>query len=285
MTVTMSSKKVHFTPVFLCIAVALATGGQRTAAAATELARINDHVITLEEFNKRYQDNVKFFQNQGPLPGKKAILEDLVKRDIGVQEAKKLGLDKDPEAIDRINTVLYNFLLEKKLSNEFEKIHISDDEARKYYDKNPELRTSQIFIGVKPGATPQEEQEALERIRKIQSELKGTKSFAEVAQALSEGPSAQMGGDIDFQIRERVGDRYYDAALKLKTPGAVSAPVRAEAGFYIIKLTAIRPWEKVDKAAVKRQVFAHRRLEIFEKYMKELRAQAKVTLHNELLKD
>jgi hypothetical protein len=33
-----------------------------SAPAATELARINDKVITLEDFNKKYQENLMFFQ-------------------------------------------------------------------------------------------------------------------------------------------------------------------------------------------------------------------------------
>ena len=47
----------------------------RTVHAATELARINTTVITLEDFNKRYKDNLKFFQFKAP--SKKNVLEDL----------------------------------------------------------------------------------------------------------------------------------------------------------------------------------------------------------------
>jgi hypothetical protein len=38
----------------------------RTAYSATELAKINGNVITLEEFNKKYRENLKFFQFKAP---------------------------------------------------------------------------------------------------------------------------------------------------------------------------------------------------------------------------
>ena len=53
----------------------------------------------------------------------------------------------------------------------------------------------------------------------------------------------------------------------------------------MIKLTALRSWDDADKAMVKRGLFEQRRAELFEKYMKELRAKAKVKVNNELVKE
>lgn len=252
--------------------------------AATELARINNRVISLEEFNKRYQENLKFFQHRAPT--KAAVLDDVIKRELGIQEAKRQGVDKDPEVIDRMNTVLFNALLEKQLGKEVEKIFVSDDEARSFYDKNPEVRTSHIFIGVAPGATKAQEKEALERIQSIQKDYlrPGKMSFAEVAQRHSEGVAAAMGGDIDYQGKDKLDPAYYEAALRLKTPGQVSGVVRSQFGYHLIKLTAVRPWGDVDKAAIKRLVFEEKRAQLFDAYMKKLRSQAKVAIRSELLR-
>jgi parvulin-like peptidyl-prolyl isomerase len=256
-----------------------------SAHAATELAKINGATISLEEFNQRYQDNLKFFQFKAP--SRKAVLEDLIKRELAIQEARKLGLDKDPVVIERMNTVLYQALLEKKLAKEFEQIKISDDEAKAYYSKNPEIRTSTIFIALAPNASPEEVKKATDRLRQIQNEqLKpGKMTFAEVAQRFSEGPAASMGGDIDFQTRDKLDPAYYDAALALRTPGKVSEIVRTPFGLHLIKLAAVRSWDETDRGQVKRMIFEERRAQIFEKFMGQLRTQAKVNVRSDLLKD
>ncbi|OFZ79911.1 MAG: hypothetical protein A2583_06510 [Bdellovibrionales bacterium RIFOXYD1_FULL_53_11] len=257
----------------------------RQVLAATELARVNSAVITLEDFNKKYRENMKFFQFKAPT--KKGVLDDLIKRELGIQEAKRAGLDKDPEVIDRMNTVLYHALIDKKLSKDFENIHITDDEAKSYYSKNPEIRTSHVFVAVRPDAAPEQEKKAREKIKKIQDEaLKdGKMSFAEVAQRYSEGVAAPMGGDIDYQTKDKLDPAYYETAVKLKTVGRISSIVRSQFGYHIIKLTAMRPWDETDKAQVKRLLFDERRSQIYEKFMTKLRQQASVTVKQNLLKD
>jgi parvulin-like peptidyl-prolyl isomerase len=269
----------------LGLALSLAMIPGVSAHAATELAKINGATISLEEFNQRYQDNLKFFQFKAP--SRKAVLEDLIKRELAIQEARKLGLDKDPVVIERMNTVLYQALLEKKLAKEFEQIKISDDEAKAYYSKNPEIRTSTIFIALAPNASAEEVKKGTERMRQIQNEqLKpGKMTFAEVAQRFSEGPAASMGGDIDFQTRDKLDPAYYDAALALRTPGKVSDIVRTPFGLHLIKLAAVRSWDETDRGQVKRMIFEERRAQIFEKFMGQLRNQAKVNVRSDLLKD
>lgn len=251
-------------------------------ASAAELARINGKVITVEEFNRRFREDQKTFQ-LAPRT-KQDVLNDLVKRELVIQEARRLGMDKDPEVIDRMNTVLFYALVEKRLNKEFDGIQISDEEAKAFYAKNPEIRTSHIFVGVAPDASAEDQKKALEKIRKIQAEQlrPGKKSFAEVAQRLSEGPSAPMGGDIDYQTRDKLDPNYYDAAMKLK-PGQVSGIVRSQFGYHLIKLTAVRPWADADQAKIKRLVFEEKRKQVFESYVAQLRAKAKVTTNPRLL--
>ena len=267
------------------VAFALFGAMKSVEAITTELARVNSTVISLEEFNKKYHENLKFFQFK--VPSKKGVLDDLIKRELGIQEARKAGLDKDPEVLDRMNTVLYHALLDKKLSKDFESIHIADNEAKDYYGKNPEIRTSHIFVQVAPEAKPEDDKAAYEKLRKINDEYvkPGKMSFAEVAQRYSEGVAAPMGGDLDYQTKDKLDPAYYEAAVKLKSPGKISGIVKSAFGYHIIKLTAMHPWEEVDKAQVKRLLFDERRAQIFDKFMGGLKAQAKVTVHSELLKE
>lgn len=274
---------------FMALSVAFGFGitlmGQMAQTAPDPVvAQVNGKSITLEYLNKKYKESILY--SQGTPPSKKTVLDDLIKRELGIQEALKMGLNKDPEVLDKTNTVLYNALLEKKLAKDFEKIDVSDDEAKKFYDKFPEIRTSHIFIPVMPGAPKDVEQKAHDKIKRIQTVLsEGKMSFAEVAQKYSEGVEAPLGGDVDYQTRDRLDPAYYDAALNLKSPGKVSGIVRSNIGYHLIRLTAVKSWEEADSGKIKRLVFEKKREEIFEKYMGDLRKTAKVTVTSSLIKD
>lgn len=256
--------------------------------AATELARINENVITLEDFNGKYKENLKFFRYKAPT--KKNVLDDMVKRDLGIQEAKKLGLDKDPEVVERINTVLYHSLLDKKLATKFDTIQITNDEIEDYYKKNPEIRTSHIFVQVRFDATPAQEKVALEKIKKIQGILNaalksGKQTFAEIARTYSEGVAAAAGGDIDYQTKDKLDPVYYQASVDLKKVGNLSGIVRSQFGYHVIKLTGIKEFKEVDRGQYKRIIFDEKRAKIFETYMDDLKKKSKISVHYDLLKE
>ena len=92
-----------------------------------------------------------------------------------------------------------------------------------------------------------------------------------------------MGGDMDYQTKDRLDPTYYSAAVKLGKVGAVSDVVRGRFGFHLIKVTGITSWDQVDKARIKRIVFEERRKQMFDNYMDSLRRQSKVAVRSELL--
>ena len=259
-----------------------------TAYAATELAKINTDTITLEEFNSKYKENMKFFRYKTPT--KKNVLEDMIKRDLGIQEARRLGLDKDPEVIERINTVLYHSLLDKKLATQFDTIQISNEEIEEYYKNNPEIRTSHVFVQVRFDATPAQEKVALEKMKKLQGVLNdalksGKHTFAEIAHTYSEGVAAAAGGDIDYQTKDKLDPAYYAAAVALKKAGNISPIVRSQFGYHIIKLTGTKEFKDVDRGQYKRIIFDEKRAKIFDAYMDDLKKKAKVSVRYDLLKE
>jgi peptidyl-prolyl cis-trans isomerase C len=257
---------------------------QARALAATELARINGTSISLEDFNKRFDENRRLLQLR--TPSKKALLDEIVKRELAVQEARKLRLDQDPEVLERINTVLYYALLERQLGKEIEKIVVSDADAKTYYQKNPEIRTAHIFVPLAANAPAEDAKIAAARVKKIYEEhvASGKMTFAEAAQRFSEGPAAAMGGDIDYQTRDRLDPAYYEAAIRL-SPGKVAGPIRTQFGYHMIRLTAVRSWEDADRAQVKRQVFESKRANLFDQYIGRLRASAKVSVRSNLIQE
>lgn len=276
-------KKITSSLCFLSVAL-LGVQAESAPTKSTVVATVNGKSITLEYLNRKFDESMRYAQ--GRAPTKKDVLDDLIKREIGIQEAIKQGLNKDPEVVDKTNTVLYNALVEKRLAKDFEKIDVTESEAKTYYSKWPEIRTSQIFVPAMEGAPKEIETRAHERIKSVLSTVQeGKMSFSEIAQKFSEGVEAPMGGDLDYQTRDRLDLAYYDAALALKSPGKTSGVIRSRYGFHIAKLTAIRPWDEVDTAKIKRIVFEQKRQEIFDRYMAQLRGSARVTVNQAAIKE
>jgi peptidyl-prolyl cis-trans isomerase C len=143
------------------IALSLAlTGCNKGGTDSTVLARVNRTKITAGEFKKQLEELQPQMQQAVATDPKarKEFLEDLIGIEVVLQEAKRQGLDKDPEfkkrqemlkkelerrIQDDTRNELFNALLKKELADKLSKIAPpSDQEARDYYNKNQDkMRT------------------------------------------------------------------------------------------------------------------------------------------------
>ena len=64
--------------------------------------------------------------------------------------------------------------------------------------------------------------------------------FAELAREVSEGPSAEAGGDLGFAAPEQMVPAFAEAASALD-PGEISEVVRTNFGFHVIKVEEKKP--------------------------------------------
>lgn len=233
------------------------------------VAQIGKKTITLEEFNKKY-DEVKS-QTINP-PARELFLEDLIRYEVGLQEAQKKNMQKDPAVLERFNQEMYKALLERELGPRIQKIQVSDKEMQAWYAKNPELRTSHILIEYKPGATQAQIAEAKKRATEILEEVKKSKRpFEELVKLYSDDAlSKQAGGDIGWQSRVTLVPGYYDAAVTMKV-GEVRGLVESQFGFHIIKLTGRRSYENANKRQIRAAVFDEKRKALFNEYFNKLK--------------
>lgn len=120
---------------------------------------------------------------------------------------------------------------------------VSAQEAEKYYadhkDKfkiEEQVKARHILVRVDENASEADVAKAMESIKKAQADLKAGKTFQDVAAKYTEDPSGtQTGGDLGWFGRERMVKAFEDAAFSLDK-GAVSAPVRTQFGFHLIKV-------------------------------------------------
>lgn len=242
---------------------------QSYAQRSEVVAQIGKKTITLEEFNKKYNE-VKS-QTINP-PSKELFLEDLIRYEVGLQEAEKKNLQKDPAVQERFNQEMYKALLERELGPRVQKIQVSDKEMQAWYAKNPELRTSHILIEYKPGATQAQIAEAKKRATEIFEEVKKSKRpFEELVKLYSDDAlSKQAGGDIGWQSRVTLVPGYYDAAVTMKV-GEVRGLVESQFGFHVIKLTGRRSYENANKRQIRAAVFDEKRKALFNEYFNKLK--------------
>jgi peptidyl-prolyl cis-trans isomerase C len=252
------------------------------AFAVTEAARVNDKVITLEEVNSRLAAVAR--ANPMLPPTKKTVLDELIKREVALQDARKAKLDQDPQVADTLNNVLVSAYIEKKLQPEFDKMTISDAEAKNWYEKHPEIRTSHIFVAIAPDGNADDEKAASKKLSELSSEIKSGKlSFAEAAQKNSEDPSSSVGGDLEYRMLDRLDPNYYRAAVKLGKSGDMTGPIRSAYGMHLIRLTGKHGWNDVDRNRVKTIIFAERRQEVVNRFLNDLRQKAKVTVNSSVI--
>ncbi len=245
------------------------------------IATVGKKPITLKAFQTKIDDIRKQTVNP-PTPSE--FLEDLVRFEVGVQEAEKKNLQNDPLVQERIRQELYKALVEKAIGEKVSKIKVVDGEMQKYYQKYPEIRTSHILIEVKPNATEEEKKIARERGEQILKEVKESKRpFEDLAKLYSDDSlSKNSGGDIGYQSRVTLVPPYYDAAIKLKQD-SVDGLFPSQHGYHIIKFTGRRNYEQANKRQIRAAVFDEKRKVIFDQYFKNLKSQYKIEVNQDLL--
>lgn len=256
-----------------------------SSLAATEgvVATVGAKKITIEEFNRRYDEVKEKTLNPPP---KEIFLEDLVRYEMGVQEAEKKAVQNDPVVAERLRQELYKGLIEKELGEKMSKIDIKEEELKKYYEKTPEVRTSHILVELKPNATDKDRAAAKKNAEEILGKvLKSDKSFEELVKLYSDDSATkESGGDIGWQTPLTVVPEYYKAAESLKKDQIYKKLVETRYGFHIVKLTGRNSYEQANKRQIRAAVFDEKRKKMFDEYFAKLKSQYKIELNKSALK-
>jgi peptidyl-prolyl cis-trans isomerase C len=89
--------------------------------------------------------------------------------------------------------------------------------------------------------------------KEIAEELKKGGNFEEIAKAKSIGPSAPRGGDLGHFTKDKMVPEFSEVAFKLKK-GQISAPVKTNFGWHIIKVEDRRMQQLQEFEAIKSRI-------------------------------
>ncbi|MFV3405240.1 SurA N-terminal domain-containing protein [Pseudomonas sp. NY15463] len=132
--------------------------------------------------------------------------------------------------------------VELKKAAFFDQVKVSDDELKALYEKEianlaEQRHAAHILIEVNDKTS---DAQAKARIEEIQQRLGKGEDFAKLAKEFSQDPgSANTGGDLGFAGPGVYDPAFEDALYKL-TKDQVSAPVRTEFGYHLIKLLGVQ---------------------------------------------
>ncbi len=259
--------------------------GTKESSGGQVLAKINNTEITLSDFNERLKEYPSVAHGGTlDLETKKGFLDNLIVRELLYQESLRTGLDKEKETAAILEEMKKRILVEKLFKKELEeKIKITEEEIKKYYDEHPEeakapfeTRASHILL------------KSREEADMVQKKLKAGSKFEDLAKTHSIDTGSKIrGGDLGFFRSGVMVPEFEEAALKLKK-GEIGDVLETRFGFHIIKVTDKREGKSKTydeaKMELEQSLLKKKKKEKFDNLVAGLKSKASITIKEDLLK-
>lgn len=251
-----------------------------------------------------------------PQKVKAQLLENLIDRELLIQEAQRQGLtigtarvlrrmERLPDKLRPKRTaaeaggapadgkdsffryVHQGLLIERLLEKELPKVaSVSEKRARAYYDENPDLfmhpeevHLRHILIQAPPDMVAETRQQAYLKTQALAQQLAEGAIFTALAIDASQCPSSARGGDLGYLTRQQLYPSLAQAAFDL-APGQVSAIVESPAGYHLLLVTDRRPPRQLSFLMVRdelqKQLRAQRLHRSARKFIRKLREEAAI---------
>ncbi|WP_374240946.1 peptidyl-prolyl cis-trans isomerase [Zoogloea sp.] len=199
-----------------------------------------------------------------------AVKEELIRREVLSQEARKKSLDKSAAVQAQMDMARQAVLIRAYLQD-FVKAHpVSDADVKAEYDKiksqlgDKEYKARHILV--------EKEEEAKAIIAKLD---KGEK-IDDLAKQSKDPGSKDKGGDLGWANPASFVKPFADALSKLEKGKYTTTPVKTDFGYHVIKLEDTRPLKAPAFDEVKGQLKQRLEQQRVEKHIAELRSKAAV---------
>ena len=178
--------------------------------------------------------------------GRAVILEQLINKKLFLLDAQRNLLERDPEFKEQLARVKEELLASFNIQKAVEKVRVTDDEIKKFYDEHPDqfdagesFNASHILVD--------SEELAKELYEKIKS---GELKFEDAAMEHSTCPSGKQGGSLGEFGRGQMVPEFENACAELNE-GELSSPVKTQFGWHVIRLNSKSSGGKVEFSMVK----------------------------------
>lgn len=199
------------------------------------------------------------------------IKEEVIAREIFLQEAQKRDLDKTPDFKVQMELARQTILIRELFAEYQKKNPVTDAEVKAEYDKfvaansGKEYKASHILV--------EKEDDAKAIIASIK---KGAK-FSDIAKKQSKDPgSGAKGGDLDWANPSSYVAEFTEALIKLEKGKMTQTPVKSQFGWHVIRLDDVREAQLPKLDDVKPQIAEQLQQQKLAKFQEEIRAKAKI---------
>ena len=197
-----------------------------------------------------------------------AVKEELNTRELLAREAKKQGVDKNPDVKTQMDLASQTVLVRAYVSDWIRKNPVPEADLKKEYDAikgqigDKEYKVRHILV--------EKEDEAKDIIAELQ---KGAK-FDELAKARSKDPgSKDKGGDLDWNAPANFVKPFGDAMKTTPKGKFTPQPVQTQFGWHVIEVDDVRDAKVPAFEEVKPQLQQRLQAQWLDKYFKDLRAK------------
>jgi parvulin-like peptidyl-prolyl isomerase len=232
-----------------------ASPGGTPAVKGTPVVSFEGGAVTLEQL----QDYIAHMNPAArtrlqSLEQRREYAEGLARFELFVTEARRRGLENDPEVVEAMKRAMVQRLLYKELDEKAPPV-TPEDVAAYYQAHEAEFvqparaRYSHLLVPAAKGsperaAKRRQAQALLEKARKLQP-LDFDAFDALIVEASGDAAARPAEADTQLvtpeELRARLGPEVATAAGKLKQPGDLSPVVESDRGFHLLKVTDVRP--------------------------------------------
>lgn len=221
---------------------------------------------TLETLEKEISE-----RSQGQSFPKEQLLEELIQRELLIQQALQKQLDKSPEVIERMTTVKNSLLSQAALQDYLKANPVTDEEIKTEYDTKmanmgEEYKASHILVKTEDEA------------KKIIAELEKGGDFKALAKKHSIDPMGSEGGDLGWFTADRMVPPFSEAVVALENGKFSKTPVQTQFGWHVILREESRALTPPPLDAVKEQIRPMLQRQKAQTMIENLRKAAKVEI-------
>jgi peptidyl-prolyl cis-trans isomerase C len=262
-------------------AAALLAAALALPTAAQNVAVVNGKPVPkerLDTLEAQIKQQAERTGRPAPPDMEKQLREELIAREIFVQEAERRGLGNSADFRTKMDLARQSVLIGELFAEVQKNSPVTDAEAKAEYDRV--IGSQKPADGAKEYKARHILVEKEDEAKAIIAQIKKGAKFDDIAKKQSKDPgSGAKGGDLGWANPTGYVPEFAEAMKKLNKGQMTDAPVKSQFGWHVIRVDDIRDAKAPEPPAfdaVKPQIVQQLQQQKLAKFQEELRAKAKI---------